>query len=359
MIEYLRLKKRKKFTQKIRELLGYTEYEKKGMRKEEIYKNISSDIHIMEKKIGATYNTIKNWLEGKFPTSEYIQKILEEYDLEPDELGVEVIKLSDFSERLETLKNEKGFNNKQLAIFLDVSSPTITEWLKGNKIPSIKTMIEIADKFEVHYLYLLGVIEEKQATFSVINKLIGIDEKTSIALLEYKTMSKYGEDLRAEIEKKCGFTYREIVQDVIQDTEFIDAIYFEIYRILSYRLTDYKDSFDDFMNTIDLEFSAKELGANSDGSIPFPTNNRISQEEISNLIVTKCLDKMINDMVKKYEKISINNWISQEEISKLVITKQLEKMVNDMVNKYYEIAKKKGFLKNENPLLYNMGSDIK
>ena len=329
MNENLHVVNYEKYTEKIQDILGYTELKKlkkQGTPEKDIYEIIFDNIKAMAKKVGVTENTVKNWLKGSITnSSKCIQKLLKEYNLTFEDLGVEEIKLLEFAKRLDLLKEEKKWNNKKLATILGVSSSTISEWLKGNKIPSIKDMINYADKLNVHYLYLLGVIEERQPTYSVINKLIGIDEKTSIALLEYKTMTKYGEDLRAEIEKKCGFTYREIVQDVIKDTEFIDAIYFELYRILSYRLTDYKDSFDDFMNTIDLEFSAKELGANSDGSIPFPTNNRISQEEISNLIVTKCLDKMINDMV----------------------------------NKYYEIAKKKGFLKNENPLLYNMGPDIK
>lgn len=314
MNENLHVVNYEKYTEKIQDILGYTELKKQGIPEKEIYERISEDLKAMAENVGVAKKTVKNWINGSITnSSKCIQKLLKEYNLTFEDLGVEEIKLLEFAKRLDLLKEEKKWNNKKLATILGVSSSTISEWLKGNKIPCIKDMINYADKLNVHYLYLLGVIDERQPTYSVINKLIGIDEKTSIALLEYKNMSQYGKELRKEIEQNCGFTYREIVQDVIQNTQFIDALYFELYRILMYKLTSYEESFDEFFNTIELDLSAEESGIDSDSNMPTPMNNRIKQEEISKLIVNKKLDNLIDSLVKKYKDIAIKKGILKKE----------------------------------------------
>ena len=314
MNENLHVVNYEKYTEKIQDILGYTELKKQGIPEKDIYEIISENLKNMAENVGVAKKTVKNWINGSVTnSSKCIQKLLKEYNLAFEDLGVEEIKLLEFAKRLDLLKEEKKWNNKKLATILGVSSSTISEWLKGNKIPSIKDMINYADKLNVHYLYLLGVIEERQPTYSVINKLIGIDEKTSIALLEYKNMSQYGKELRKEIEQSCGFTYREIVQDVIQNTQFIDALYFELYRILMYKLTNYEESFDEFFNTIELDLSAEESGIDSDSNIPAPMNNRIKQEEVSKLIVSKKLDNLIDSLVKKYKDIAIKKGILKKE----------------------------------------------
>lgn len=316
MAEYVQLVKRDICINKIRDILEYTLCLEEKTPEEEIYEKIKDNICEMEKRIGASRRTIKGWLEGKSrPSSDYLQKILTEYNLIPKDLGVDIIKLSDFSERLKILRDEKGFNNKQLSRFLEeeneelyASESSVYNWIKGTKTPNMSTIFKIADIFEVHYLYLLGVIDEKKPTFSIINKLIGIDEETSTTLLEYKTMSQYGQNFRDYIEEEYGFTYKEVVQEVIQDVQFIDAIYFEIYRILAYRLTGYKDSFDDFMNTIELDFNAKELGTDTIfGSMPKSVNTFVTQEEISKLIINKRLEGLLNKMIEKYQNIANEN----------------------------------------------------
>lgn len=319
MIEYFQVGKHKIFTTKIKEIINskiketdIIKAEEEGIPSEDILEICYEAIKEMAKLINVSTNTALAWFKGEsFPTSDCIKKIMKEYNLTPDELGVITTEISEesFAGRLKILAQEKGLNNTKLAQFLrdnelTTVDSTIHKWLNGERTPSIDTILTISNIFGVNYLYLLGVIDEKQPTYSSIKKLIGIDEKTSIALLEYKTMSQYGENLKEYIYKKYGFNYQGIVEDIIQNTPFIDSIYFEIYRILEYKLTFFKESFDEVMNTIELDLKKEELGINSFMSSQISTNNYVTQQDISELIITKHLKTMIDKIVEKYEKIA-------------------------------------------------------
>lgn len=71
--------------------------------------------------------------------------------------------------RVRELREARGLQQKELAIDLCVSQPTISDWESGRKVPSAKSTQKLADYFGVSIDYLLGR-EEKQGTFPSVGK---------------------------------------------------------------------------------------------------------------------------------------------------------------------------------------------
>lgn len=63
--------------------------------------------------------------------------------------------------RVRELREAKGIQQKELAIDLGVTQPTISDWESGRKVPSAKSAQKLADYFGVSIDYLLGR-EEKE-----------------------------------------------------------------------------------------------------------------------------------------------------------------------------------------------------
>ena len=64
--------------------------------------------------------------------------------------------------RVRELREAKGIPQKELAIDLCVSQPTISDWESGRKVPSAKSTQKLADYFEVSTDYLLGRTEKEK-----------------------------------------------------------------------------------------------------------------------------------------------------------------------------------------------------
>lgn len=58
--------------------------------------------------------------------------------------------------RVRELREAKGMQQKELAIDLRVSQPTISDWESGRKVPSARSTQKLADYFGVTIDYLLG-----------------------------------------------------------------------------------------------------------------------------------------------------------------------------------------------------------
>ena len=96
--------------------------------------------------------------------------------------------------RIKELREMKGLQQKQLAIDLGVTQPTVCDWENGNKTPSFKSAVKIADYFHVTTDYLLGR-DEPVTTADEENK-------TDLDGLEFAFMENYRElndDDRAEL----------------------------------------------------------------------------------------------------------------------------------------------------------------
>lgn len=69
--------------------------------------------------------------------------------------------------RIRELREAKGMQQKELAIDLHVSQPTISDWESGRKIPSARSTQKLADYFGVSIDYLLGREEAEKKPTSV------------------------------------------------------------------------------------------------------------------------------------------------------------------------------------------------
>ena len=59
--------------------------------------------------------------------------------------------------RIRELREERGLQQKELAIELGISQPTVSDWEAGRKTPSAKSTLKLAKFFEVSVEYLLGI----------------------------------------------------------------------------------------------------------------------------------------------------------------------------------------------------------
>lgn len=61
-----------------------------------------------------------------------------------------------FKESLKRLRKERGMNQSELADKLGVSRTTVTTWEKGDALPSLDRIVEIASVLDVDLITLLG-----------------------------------------------------------------------------------------------------------------------------------------------------------------------------------------------------------
>jgi len=61
-----------------------------------------------------------------------------------------------FPERLQKLRERRRMNRKALGELCGLSKNIIGQYEKGEKEPSLRTLVELADFFEVSVDYLLG-----------------------------------------------------------------------------------------------------------------------------------------------------------------------------------------------------------
>ena len=54
-----------------------------------------------------------------------------------------------FDNRLKELRKEKNIKQKDLALFLEVSNPTIAKYESGDRVPTTDKLVKIANYFNV------------------------------------------------------------------------------------------------------------------------------------------------------------------------------------------------------------------
>ncbi len=70
--------------------------------------------------------------------------------------------------RIRELREAKGMQQKELAIDLCVSQPTISDWESGRKVPSARSTQKLAAYFNVSIDYLLGKEEESERAIAFL-----------------------------------------------------------------------------------------------------------------------------------------------------------------------------------------------
>lgn len=70
---------------------------------------------------------------------------------------------ADFSKRLKLIKDDNDCtSNKQFAEFVGVSTPVISKGVNFGIIPSLRSLIKIADRLDLSLNYLLGIDAENE-----------------------------------------------------------------------------------------------------------------------------------------------------------------------------------------------------
>ena len=60
-------------------------------------------------------------------------------------------------ERIKTLRRNNGLTQKDLGKILNMNKTTISHYEKGERCPSIETLVQVADYFNVDITYILGM----------------------------------------------------------------------------------------------------------------------------------------------------------------------------------------------------------
>lgn len=71
--------------------------------------------------------------------------------------------MSNFQEMLKDLLSYSGLNANKLSKKIGVSSSTITRYLKGERLPTVKYLVILADYFKCTTDFLLGLDTESRA----------------------------------------------------------------------------------------------------------------------------------------------------------------------------------------------------
>ena len=95
--------------------------------------------------------------------------------------------MATFSERLRSLRKEKGFNQTDLAKELNVTIGTVSVWERGVRKPEIETLEKISDYFDVSLGYLLGSADDRQPVDG-IEAGIWLPENDHDTMLKYMIM---------------------------------------------------------------------------------------------------------------------------------------------------------------------------
>ena len=64
-----------------------------------------------------------------------------------------------FGQRILDLRQAARLSQRELSEALHIGQTTISEWERGNKMPGVDTLVQIADYFRVSTDYLLGRTE--------------------------------------------------------------------------------------------------------------------------------------------------------------------------------------------------------
>jgi len=64
--------------------------------------------------------------------------------------------VNSFADRLKSLIDEKGINQSALAKHTKLGTSTISQWVNGQRQPSVEYIIILANYFDVSADYLLG-----------------------------------------------------------------------------------------------------------------------------------------------------------------------------------------------------------
>ena len=98
------------------------------------------------------------------------------------------------------LRKKKGIQQKELALSVGVSRPTVSDWESGKKDPSGERLKKLAEYFEVDELTILGVT----VSSATISGAVVLDDEERILIANYR---------------KCLPEYQAIIQQIAGSSE--------------------------------------------------------------------------------------------------------------------------------------------
>ena len=136
-----------------------------------------------------------------------------------------MLDLTLFAERLDDLMFDNGINAPALAKAIAVDRTTITRYLQGNKIPSVKNVILLADYFKCTADFLLGLAAENYS--NTFRECPPFSERFPF-LLEYFKINKYQLQKQSKIPESLIYNwqrgqYSPTIDNVIKMAEVFDC----------------------------------------------------------------------------------------------------------------------------------------
>lgn len=252
---------------------------------------LGSNIDIA-KKLKVVPSTVSNWISGnRIPTSNNILKLLEAYkdNITAEQLGVEIYDTENnvsFTSRLKELLHEKNLNQKDFSEGIGYSEGSISKWIKGT-MPPLKTVIDIADYFDVSVLYMLCQTNIRNANNEDISEILQCTEYFLDFIKDDTRNSRrifMGMQMTAE---ELGEDYFDLKDTVYSDVLLLSTLKAECDRIISYYTgKTYYNRFEETINQTDIISQSSEQ----------PVRFEIEQLSHSNIstAISRAFDKYIN-----------------------------------------------------------------
>lgn len=92
-----------------------------------------------------------------------------------------------FSTRVQSLMTENSISQKELADRIHLTPSALNRYLRGNRMPNLELLLQLADFFQVSVSYLLGETEERHLVPPLLP-----DEKTVLEI--YRSLPQIARD---------------------------------------------------------------------------------------------------------------------------------------------------------------------
>lgn len=262
------------------------------------------------KNLGVHHSMVSNWLKGTHkPNSENIEKILNVYNLDCEDIGAIELKIDiinkHIGERILELLKEKNMTQQQLANELKsksgkpLSKGTVSSWINGRFMPSDYYMQQLSKFFNVSISFLRKDTDIRNPDNEAICEKMSITENAFKGLENLKQflanpIDEFGE---MHIDTK----YSEIISLIISNVDFWTTVINEVSTIISYYTnSSYHSSCNMFLT--------------SDGKTP--TN--ITMVDVSKLNISQSIINIIDNYVEtKIDKLNLTKIDDELELLKI------------------------------------------
>ena len=135
---------------------------------------------------------------------------------------------AEISNRIARLRNDRGLSQRELAEAVHVCTATINKCESAERMPSLETLITLAEFFHVSTDYVLGVTKEENV--KVGRKIKAIRENQNMSRAELAKKVRVREDVINEIEAGTTIPKQAQVRHIckalnITESDLMDASY--------------------------------------------------------------------------------------------------------------------------------------